>query len=93
MEANGHEPCVLLQTSPGHLQAWIHITTTPLDPVVATAIAKLLARAYQGDLASTDWHHLGRLAGFTNQKPERAARGYAPWVKVLTCPRRTGSKG
>jgi RepB DNA-primase from phage plasmid len=35
-------------------------------------------------LASTDWHHLGRLAGFTNQKRERrTASGFAPWVKVV----------
>jgi len=35
-------------------------------------------------LASTDWRHLGRLAGFTNQKPQRrTASGYAPWVKVV----------
>ena len=35
-------------------------------------------------MASTDWRHLGRLAGFTNQKPQRRNwRGYPPWVKVL----------
>ena len=37
-----------------------------------------------GDLASTDWRHLGRLAGFTNQKPQRRTPGgYAPWVKIV----------
>ena len=84
MRANGHDPCVVLQTSPGHLQAWIRVSTFPLEPTVATAIGKQLARSYGGDLASTDWHHLGRLAGFTNQKPQRRTRsGYAPWVKVV----------
>jgi len=84
MWANGHEPCVVLQTSPGHLQAWIHVSTLPLEPAVATAIGKHLARTYGGDLASTDWHHLGRLAGFTNQKPQRCpVSGHAPWVKVV----------
>ena len=84
MRAHGHEPCVVLQTSPGHLQAWIHVSTFPLEPAVATAIGKHLAHAYGGDLASTDWCHLGRLAGFTNQKPQRRAHGgYAPWVKVV----------
>ena len=84
MRANGHEPCVVLQTSPGHLQAWIHVSTFPLEPAVATAIGKHLAHAYCGDLASTDWRHLGRLAGFTNQKPQRRGHGgYAPWVKVV----------
>src|SRR6266568_626222 len=76
MRANGHDPCVVLQTSPGHLQAWIHLSTSPLEPSVATAAGKQLARI--------DWRHLGRLAGFTNQKPQRRTPGgYAPWVKIV----------
>jgi hypothetical protein len=85
MRAHGHAPCVVLQTSPGHLQAWIRLSTSPLEPAVATATGKLLATAYAGDLASTDWRHLGRLAGFTNQKPARRTwAGNAPWVKVVS---------
>ena len=85
MRAHGHAPCVVLQTSPGRLQAWIRLSTSPLPPAVATAAGKLLATAYEGDRASTDWRHLGRLAGFTNQKPaRRTAGGYAPWVKVVS---------
>jgi hypothetical protein len=84
MRANGHDPCVVLQTSPGHLQSWIRISTVPVEPAVATAIGRHLARTYGGDLASTDWRHLGRLAGFTNQKPQRRTdAGYAPWVRIL----------
>jgi hypothetical protein len=84
MRANGHDPCVVLQTSPGHLQAWIHLSTSPLEPAVATAAGKHLAHVYGGDLASTDWRHLGRLAGFTNQKPARRKPDrYAPWVKLI----------
>lgn len=84
MRDHGHEPCVVLQTSPGHLQAWIRVSLTPLEPEVATLISKQLARAYDGDWGSTGWCHLGRLAGFTNQKLERRmASGSAPWVKVL----------
>jgi RepB DNA-primase from phage plasmid len=84
MRANGHEPCVVLQTSPGHLQAWIHVSTLPLQSAVATAVGMHLARLYGGDSASTDWRHLGRLAGFTNQKPQRrTVSGHAPWVKIV----------
>ena len=84
MQANGHAPCVVLQTSPGNLQAWVHVSHTSLLPAVASFIGKQLAQRYGGDLASSDWRHLGRLAGFTNQKPQRRnGRGYAPWVKVL----------
>jgi len=85
MRNNGHHPCVVLQTSPGHLQAWIHVSNSPLQPCIATAIARQLARDYGADWASADWRHLGRLAGFTNQKPmRRTCRGYAPWVKVVS---------
>ena len=84
MRADGLAPCVVLQSSPGNLQVWMHISTTPLEPAVASWIGKQLARRYGGDLASSDWRHLGRLAGFTNQKPQRRnGQGYAPWVKVL----------
>jgi hypothetical protein len=84
MRGNGHDPCVMLQTSPGNLQVWVQVSATPIEAAVASRIGKQLADLYGGDLASTDWRHLGRLAGFTNQKPQRRnARGYAPWVKVL----------
>jgi hypothetical protein len=84
MGAQGHHPCVVLQTSPGHLQAWVRLSTAPLEPAVATAAGKLLAAMYGADPASTDWRHLGRLAGFTNQKPARRTLScYAPWVKVV----------
>lgn len=84
MSAEGHEPCVALQTSPGHLQAWVHVSHTPLSPALASALGRQLARTYGGDPASTDWRHLGRLAGFTNRKPQRRFRnGDAPWVKVV----------
>jgi hypothetical protein len=84
MRDNGHDPCVVVETSPGHLQAWIRVSATPLEPGLATAIARNLACRYQGDPASADWRHLGRLAGFTNQKPERRTfYGDAPWVKIV----------
>lgn len=84
MRTHGHEPCVVLQSSPGHLQAWVRVSTTPLEPVLATTLGRLLAERYGGDRASTDWHHLGRLAGFANRKPARCAvRGFPSWVQLL----------
>jgi hypothetical protein len=83
MRRNGHEPCVVLASSPGHRQVWIRVSAGALEPAVATAIGGYLARRYAGDRASTDWRHLGRLAGFTNQKRERRQpNGYAPWVQL-----------
>src|SRR5215472_3656613 len=47
-------------------------------------ISKRLAHTYGGDLASTGSCHLGRLAGFTNQKPQRRTiTGRAPWVRIV----------
>jgi hypothetical protein len=84
MRRNGHHPCLVLQTSPGHLQAWIRVAPSGLEPCIATAVARQLAHAYGGDPASADWHHFGRLAGFTNQKPSRRIHyGFAPWVKIM----------
>src|ERR1700736_2946969 len=84
MRADGLDPCLVLQTSPGHLQAWVHVSATTLEPAVASQIGRQLAGAYGGDIASADWRHLGRLAGFTTQKPSRRQHStFAPWVKVL----------
>jgi RepB DNA-primase from phage plasmid len=83
MRDNGHEPCTMIETSPGHLQAWIRVSVGPLPPQVATAVSRRLARLYQADRASADWRHVGRLAGFTNQKPQRRlSSGLPPWVKL-----------
>jgi hypothetical protein len=83
MRDTGHAPCAVIETSPGHLQAWIRVSAEPLPPKVATPISRHLARLYHGDRASADWRHVGRLAGFTNQKPQRRLpSGWPPWVKL-----------
>ena len=52
MRAAGHEPCVVLQTSPGNLQAWVQVSATPIEAAVASQIGKQLAHLDGGDLAS-----------------------------------------
>jgi hypothetical protein len=84
MRIHGHEPCVVLETSPGHLQAWLRVSPTPLEPALATTLGRILAERYGGDRASTDWRHLGRLAGFSNLKPAACAlTGIAPPVQIV----------
>jgi len=84
LRTQGHEPSVVVQTSPGRLQAWIRVSNKPLPPALATRIAKRLAQLYAADLASADWRHVGRLAGFTNRKPQRCqGDGLPPWVKLI----------
>jgi hypothetical protein len=84
LRAQGHEPCVVVETSPGRWQAWIRVSPEPLLSALATRIAKRLAQIYDADRASADWRHLGRMSGFTNRKPQRCqADGLAPWVKLI----------
>jgi hypothetical protein len=84
LRAQGHEPCVVVETSPGRWQAWIRVSHERLLPALATRVAKHLAEIYAADRASADWRHLGRLAGFTNRKPRRRQMdGLAPWVKLI----------
>jgi hypothetical protein len=84
LRAQGHAPCVVVESSPGRWQAWIRVSTEPLLPARATRIAKQLAQIYDADPASADWRHLGRMSAFTNRKPQRRrADGLAPWVKLI----------
>ena len=84
MRVASHTPCLVVETSPGHQQAWVRVTSGSIMPARATAVARWMALQYGADPASADWRHLGRLAGFTNRKPARLqANGLPPWVRVV----------
>lgn len=90
----GLEPCMVTQTSRGNFQAWIRLSTEAQPPAVRTAVAQRLARELGADPKSADFAHFGRLAGFTNRKPERAANGKQPFVLVeQSNPRAVASSG
>src|SRR5271167_42997 len=83
MKAEGFAPAAVVETSPGNLQAWLRHGET-LDEVASTRAAKLLAERFGGDPGSADWRHFGRLAGFTNPKPNRRlASGLQPFARLL----------
>jgi len=83
MKAEGFAPAAVVETSPGNLQAWLKHGET-LDEAASTRAAKLLAARYGGDPGSADWRHFGRLAGFTNPKPNRRmASGLQPFARLL----------
>jgi hypothetical protein len=83
MKAEGFEPAAVVETSPGNLQVWLKHGAT-LDEAASTRAAKLLAERYGGDLGSADWRHFGRLAGFTNPKPNRRlASGLQPFARLI----------
>jgi len=81
MKAAGLGPALVVESSPNNYQAWIAHGQT-LDPATSTAVAKELARRFEGDPSSADWRHFGRLAGFTNRKPKYEKEGRFPFVKV-----------
>jgi len=84
MRAAGHTPCLVVETSPDHRQAWVRVNSGSVEPAWATAVARWLSGRYGADPASAEWRHLGRLAGFTNRKPARLQpNGLPPWVRVV----------
>jgi hypothetical protein len=82
MKESGFEPALVVETSPGNFQAWLNHGRV-LDCPLSTQAAKELARRFDGDPSSADWRHFGRMAGFTNQKPERRLpTGLPPFVQL-----------
>ena len=83
MHAEGYTPAVVVETSPGNLQAWVRVSDAPLSKEEGTAVARALAERYGGDLSSANWRHMGRLAGFTNRKEEhRQPDGRYPYATL-----------
>ena len=83
MKKEGFAPAFVVETSPGNFQAWLH-HGQKLERSLSTAVAKALAKEFQGDLGSADWRHFGRLAGFTNRKEKyRQPDGHFPYVLLL----------
>ena len=86
MAANGFNPAVLVETSPGNFQAWLKHPKT-LSKEVSTAAARALAGRFGGDRSAADWRHFGRLAGFTNRKLKyQSAEGFFPFVRLIAAP-------
>jgi hypothetical protein len=82
MKAEGFEPAVVVETSPNNFQAWLNHGQV-LDVATSTRASKQLAERFGGDLSSADWRHFGRLAGFTNPKPERQLpSGMRPFARL-----------
>ena len=78
----GFTPACVVETSPGNFQAWLkHAWTLSNDE--GTVAAKILAERFGGDPNSADWRHFGRLAGFTNPKPQyRLPNGLFPYSQL-----------
>lgn len=83
MKREGFQPAIVVETSPGNFQAWLrHPRELPRE--TSTAVARELARRFDGDLGAADWRHFGRLSGFTNRKPaHQKADGLFPFVRLI----------
>jgi hypothetical protein len=82
MKREGFEPAATIETSPDNFQAWLNHGEI-LDAAIGTRAAKQLAARFNGDPSSADWRHFGRLAGFTNPKPERQLpSGMRPFARL-----------
>src|SRR5579863_357988 len=92
LKSEGFAPAVVLETSPGNFQTWLrHGQILPKH--LSTVAARLLASRYGGDLASADWRHYGRLAGFTNRKDKYIKTdGTFPYVRLHEATRLVYSK-
>ncbi|OZB74548.1 MAG: DNA topoisomerase [Thiomonas sp. 14-64-326] len=86
MQREGYAPAALLETSPGNFQAWVKLSEAPLSVAVRTRAAQELAQHYGGDLNNADGRHFGRLAGFTNRKPQHTRHNRQPYVLAQACP-------
>ncbi len=85
MRRDGWTPTATIETSPGNYQAWVKLSEKPVNAEVRREVALDLAKAYGGDLNSAASRHYGRLAGFTNQKPQHCRDGRQPYVLAHDC--------
>jgi hypothetical protein len=77
MAAEGLEPALVVETSPKNIQAWVRVENASTGQIRAE-VARLCVDRYDADPGSVG-HHYGRLAGFTNRKPEHEAEGRSPY--------------
>jgi hypothetical protein len=80
MDQRGVNPACVIETSPDNYQVWVSLGVEPMPKNQRKILATLLAKAFGGDPASVDANHFGRLAGFTNRKPEHLKKSGYPFV-------------
>ena len=86
MAKDGFPSAATIETSPGNYQSWVKLSDKPLSAETRRIAAQGLAKHYGGDMNSADSRHYGRLAGFTNQKPQHTRDGRQPYVLAHDCP-------
>jgi len=83
MEGTALAPPAVVETSASDYQAWLLVSWQPISPEQASVVPCVVAERYGGDPSSTGFRRFGRLAGFTNQKPQyRRGSGMRPYVML-----------
>jgi hypothetical protein len=91
MKSEGFEPAVVVETAHNFQASLNHGEV--LEATTSTRMAKQLAERFGGDPSSADWRHFGRLAGFTNPKPERRLpSGVPPFARLRSAKGRVYSR-
>jgi hypothetical protein len=82
MRRRGVNPACVIETSPSNFQAWVSLGPEPMQKEHRKIVAVVLAKEFGGDSGSTSANHFGRLAGFTNRKPEYLTPSGYPFVRL-----------
>jgi hypothetical protein len=81
LKGQGFDPAIVTETSPSNFQAWFKLSQDPIEARIRSVLGSEFAQDFGGDPNSADAEHYGRLAGFTNQKPNRLMEnGLHPFV-------------
>jgi len=81
--ADGFQPRLLVETSPGNIQVWICLSAGTVDYAKVHEAARLLSARYDADPRAVSPMQPGRLPGFTNRKPRYGIAGMYPFVRLL----------
>lgn len=87
LKADGLAPAVIVESSPGNVQAWIRLKGRgeKLERAERSQLGRVLASTYGGDPAAIDFARFGRLAGFTNRKPHHVGdTGFFPFARLVS---------
>jgi hypothetical protein len=83
LHAAGHRPAAIVVTSPNNHQAWLRLPGEEgsISPDMSSAVARLAARRFDGDVGAASSVQVGRLPGLTSRKNIYADRyGRHPYV-------------
>lgn len=95
LKVDGLAPAVIVESSPGNVQAWIRLKDRgeKLERSERSQLGRVLASTYGGDPAAIDFARFGRLAGFTNRKPHHVGgTGLFPFARLVSYNGKTAEK-